>query len=228
MPVNFPKTGHMTEQMAKVTPADLAARLEAREAPTAELSARCIRVDDMADELRVALAVIEAARPAVEAAELVAQRPQLGDAGVELGRPAADQLDHEVTGGLALLARGRGRGRPPEVVTPGGRPVSSCSERVPRGGPMASTTRIPKAQLTSIYGALVQRMNRKMFGEVPEPVEVAWHNRKVLSLSFAIGRKSQKWGGQPRRLQLLPRRRLLPRARQGSRRGQGPRRPPVA
>lgn len=56
-----------------------------------------------------------------------------------------------------------------------------------------STTRIPKARLTGVYGALVKRMSRKMFGQVPEPVEVAWHNRKVLNLSFTIGRKSQKW-----------------------------------
>ncbi|MDA8301736.1 MAG: carboxymuconolactone decarboxylase family protein [Actinomycetota bacterium] len=58
---------------------------------------------------------------------------------------------------------------------------------------MVSTTRIPKAQLTGIYGVVVKRMSRKMFGEVPEPVEVAWHNRKVLNLSFTIGRKLQKW-----------------------------------
>ena len=42
VPVNFPKTGHMTEQMAKIAAADLAARLEGQEAPTDELSARCI------------------------------------------------------------------------------------------------------------------------------------------------------------------------------------------
>jgi sulfide:quinone oxidoreductase len=42
VPVNFPKTGHMTEQMARIAAADLAARLEGREAPTAELSARCV------------------------------------------------------------------------------------------------------------------------------------------------------------------------------------------
>lgn len=58
---------------------------------------------------------------------------------------------------------------------------------------MASTTRIPKAQLTGVYGALVKRMSHKMFGEVPEPVEVAWHNRQVLKFSFTIGRRSQKW-----------------------------------
>ena len=57
---------------------------------------------------------------------------------------------------------------------------------------MASSTRIPQAELTGLYGALVKRMSRKMFGEVPEPVGVAWHNRKVLNLSFSLGRKMQK------------------------------------
>jgi alkylhydroperoxidase family enzyme len=47
---------------------------------------------------------------------------------------------------------------------------------------MSSIPRIPKAELTGIYGAMVKRMSRKMFGEVPEPVGAAWHNRKV---SFA-------------------------------------------
>jgi len=28
---------------------------------------------------------------------------------------------------------------------------------------------------------------------VPEPVEVAWHNRKVLNFSFSVGRKAHKW-----------------------------------
>jgi alkylhydroperoxidase family enzyme len=58
---------------------------------------------------------------------------------------------------------------------------------------MTATTRIPKAEMTGVYGALVKRMSRKMFGEVPEPAEVAWHNRKVLNFSFGLGRKSQKW-----------------------------------
>ncbi len=58
---------------------------------------------------------------------------------------------------------------------------------------MARTTRIPKADMTGLYGALVKRMSRKMFGEVPEPVEVTWHNRRVLNFSFGVGRKAQKW-----------------------------------
>jgi len=58
---------------------------------------------------------------------------------------------------------------------------------------MSGTTRIPKAELTGVYGALVKRMSRKMLGGVPEPVEVAWHNRKVVNFSFAMGRKAQGW-----------------------------------
>jgi len=57
---------------------------------------------------------------------------------------------------------------------------------------MTGTTRIPHAELNGLYGAIVKRMSRKMFGEVPEPVGVAWHNRKALSLSFSVGRKMQK------------------------------------
>ncbi len=59
VPVNFPKTGHMTEQMAKIAAADLAARLHGHEAPTAELSARCIL--DMGD--RAAYLAVDPVRP---------------------------------------------------------------------------------------------------------------------------------------------------------------------
>ena len=58
---------------------------------------------------------------------------------------------------------------------------------------MTRSTRIPQAELTGLYGAIVKRMSRKMFGEVPDPVGVAWHNRKVLNFSFNVGRKAQKW-----------------------------------
>ncbi|MBB3678293.1 carboxymuconolactone decarboxylase family protein [Modestobacter versicolor] len=58
---------------------------------------------------------------------------------------------------------------------------------------MSSSTRVPKAQLTGVYGAVVTRMSRRMLGAVAEPAEVAWHNRAVLTSSFTIGRQSQKW-----------------------------------
>lgn len=47
VPVNFPKTGHMTEQMAQIAARDIAARIEGREGATADLSARCVL--DMGD-----------------------------------------------------------------------------------------------------------------------------------------------------------------------------------
>jgi AhpD family alkylhydroperoxidase len=58
---------------------------------------------------------------------------------------------------------------------------------------MTGHTRIPRARLTGFYGAIVKRMSRKMRGEVADPVELAWHNRRVLNFSFAIGRHTQKW-----------------------------------
>jgi len=58
---------------------------------------------------------------------------------------------------------------------------------------MAATTRVPKAEITGLYGYAVKRFSRKLFGEVPEPAEVMWHNRRVLASSMTIGRKVQKW-----------------------------------
>jgi alkylhydroperoxidase family enzyme len=58
---------------------------------------------------------------------------------------------------------------------------------------VVSHTRIPKAELTGIKGALVKRMSRKMLGDVAEPVEVVWHNRKVLNFSLNLSRQIKKW-----------------------------------
>ena len=58
---------------------------------------------------------------------------------------------------------------------------------------MAGTTRIPKAEITGLYGYVVKRFSRKLFGEVPEPAEVMWHNRAVLSSNMGFGGKVQKW-----------------------------------
>ena len=58
---------------------------------------------------------------------------------------------------------------------------------------MTNTTRVPVAEITGIKGALMKRMARRMLGRVPTPLGVYWHNPKVLSASFAIGRKVQKW-----------------------------------
>jgi alkylhydroperoxidase family enzyme len=58
---------------------------------------------------------------------------------------------------------------------------------------MSSTPRIPKAEITGLYGYVLKRFSRKLLGEVPEPAEVMWHNRAVLTSSMAFGRKAQKW-----------------------------------
>ena len=58
---------------------------------------------------------------------------------------------------------------------------------------MSSTTRIPKAELTGLTGYAIKRFSQKMFGAVPEPAEVMWHNRTVLNDTMAFGRKVQKW-----------------------------------
>lgn len=54
-------------------------------------------------------------------------------------------------------------------------------------------SRIPGAELTGLYGAIVKRMARRMLGGVPEPLGVMWHNRKVLNVTFDLGRKAKKW-----------------------------------
>ena len=56
-----------------------------------------------------------------------------------------------------------------------------------------SETRIPKAEMTGLYGYVVKRFSRRMVGEVPEPAEVMWHNRKVLVDASRLGRRAQKW-----------------------------------
>jgi AhpD family alkylhydroperoxidase len=56
-----------------------------------------------------------------------------------------------------------------------------------------STTRVPKAEITGLYGYALKRFSRKMVGEVPEPAEVMWHNRPVLTAMTGLGRKAQKW-----------------------------------
>ena len=58
---------------------------------------------------------------------------------------------------------------------------------------MASTLRIPKAEITGLDGEELKRFSRKMFGAVPEPAEVMWHNRAVLASVMGFGRKTQQW-----------------------------------
>lgn len=59
VPVNFPKTGHMTEQMATIAARDIAARIDGNQGKTAPLAARCIL--DMGD--RGAYIAVDPVRP---------------------------------------------------------------------------------------------------------------------------------------------------------------------
>jgi sulfide:quinone oxidoreductase len=59
VPVNFPKTGHMTEQMAAIAARDIAARIGGGDGAAAELGARCVM--DMGD--RGVYMVVDPVRP---------------------------------------------------------------------------------------------------------------------------------------------------------------------
>jgi alkylhydroperoxidase family enzyme len=61
------------------------------------------------------------------------------------------------------------------------------------GGDVTSGIRIPKAEITGIYGTIVKGFSKKMFGDVADPLEVYWHNRPVLKFFFGLGQKSRKW-----------------------------------
>ena len=58
---------------------------------------------------------------------------------------------------------------------------------------MTSQTRIPPAQITGAYGALVKFAARRMIGHVPESVGVLWHNQAVMKDAMGIGRKIEGW-----------------------------------
>jgi alkylhydroperoxidase family enzyme len=55
------------------------------------------------------------------------------------------------------------------------------------------TTRIPKAEITGVYGAIAKRYSKKVLGRVPKPLGVYWHNRPVLQATMGLGAKAQKW-----------------------------------
>ncbi len=56
-----------------------------------------------------------------------------------------------------------------------------------------TSTRVPKAEITGVYGTILKKMSKKMIGEVPDALGVMWHNRAVLSASMGLGRKVEKW-----------------------------------
>jgi alkylhydroperoxidase family enzyme len=65
---------------------------------------------------------------------------------------------------------------------------------------MTSNTRVPKTEITGIYGALVKMMTRRMFGDVPEAVGVMWHHPAVFKDLMGFGQKAEKWDRLDRNL----------------------------
>jgi alkylhydroperoxidase family enzyme len=58
---------------------------------------------------------------------------------------------------------------------------------------MTGNTRVPAVEITGVYGAVLKRFSRKMFGDVPEALGVMWHHRPVLNFSLGLGRKAARW-----------------------------------
>jgi alkylhydroperoxidase family enzyme len=65
---------------------------------------------------------------------------------------------------------------------------------------MTSTQRIPRAEITGIFGAMAKRYSKKKLGQVPEPLGVMWHNPPVLKTFFGFSGKAEKWDACDRQL----------------------------
>ncbi|MGH3357947.1 MAG: carboxymuconolactone decarboxylase family protein [Nocardioidaceae bacterium] len=51
----------------------------------------------------------------------------------------------------------------------------------------------PQGEITGLYGALIKKVSTRMVGAAPEPLEVMWHNRRVLATGPGLGRKAGTW-----------------------------------
>jgi alkylhydroperoxidase family enzyme len=58
---------------------------------------------------------------------------------------------------------------------------------------MPSQFRIPQARLDGAYGALMTRVAKRMWGQVPDNAYVLWHNKPVLKAVFGFEQKVAKW-----------------------------------
>ncbi|MFC8680564.1 carboxymuconolactone decarboxylase family protein [Microbacterium ureisolvens] len=58
---------------------------------------------------------------------------------------------------------------------------------------MSTDTRIPAAEVTGVYGALIKAAAKKMIGRVPASIGVLWHHPGVMKDSMGIGRKVEGW-----------------------------------
>lgn len=58
---------------------------------------------------------------------------------------------------------------------------------------MTNKARVPRTEITGIYGRLLKVAMRKMLGKVPDSVEVMWQNPRVFKDTMGFGRKVEKW-----------------------------------
>lgn len=58
---------------------------------------------------------------------------------------------------------------------------------------MTERLRIPPAEITGLYGEMIKRYSKRMFGDVPESVAVAWHSRPVVKFTMGIAQHTAKW-----------------------------------
>ena len=58
---------------------------------------------------------------------------------------------------------------------------------------MPSQFRIPPARLDGAYGALMTRVARRMWGEVPDNARVLWHHKQVMRAVFGFEQKVARW-----------------------------------
>lgn len=64
-------------------------------------------------------------------------------------------------------------------------------------------TRIPKTELSGLYGTMVKKFSERKLGRVPESIGVMWHNRPVLKAMIEFGGKAEKWDACDHQLKAL-------------------------
>ena len=58
---------------------------------------------------------------------------------------------------------------------------------------MTGKTRVPKAEITGIFGATAKKFSQKRLGQVPDSLGVMWHNQQVLKAFFGFAQKAERW-----------------------------------
>jgi alkylhydroperoxidase family enzyme len=58
---------------------------------------------------------------------------------------------------------------------------------------MTHKTRVPRAEITGIFGATAKKFSQKKLGQVPDSLGVMWHSQPVLKAFFGFAQKAEKW-----------------------------------